>query len=291
MKLILSRKGFDSSAGEIPSIILPDGRLYSFPIPDQKGNVKYSDIKSPIPEYSNLYELIKELYTGIRKEKFTKNQLCHLDPDLNPEAIKRNVNWKPIFGQSAAAQGHLESNLVGKGDIFLYFGWFKRIELHQGKLRYIPGSPDLHVIYGYLVNERIIDINKPNEDIEEWMKYHVHFNHKEDYKPNKIYVSENEFKLNGNNYPGAGLFKFDKRLQLTKEGSTGRSLWQLPKAFNPSNNKTPLTYHRSSNRWRLMSDHVELKSAYRGQEFVLDLNECPELISWVETIISLQHRS
>ena len=33
MKLIFSRKGFDSSAGGIPSPILPDGRMISLPIP------------------------------------------------------------------------------------------------------------------------------------------------------------------------------------------------------------------------------------------------------------------
>jgi Nucleotide modification associated domain 3 len=33
MKLILSRKGFDSSHGGGPSPIRPDGRLLSFPIP------------------------------------------------------------------------------------------------------------------------------------------------------------------------------------------------------------------------------------------------------------------
>ena len=35
MKVIFSRKGFDSSYGGFPSIILPDGQMISFPIPEK----------------------------------------------------------------------------------------------------------------------------------------------------------------------------------------------------------------------------------------------------------------
>ena len=38
MKLILSRKGFDSSCGEQASPIMPDGTLLSLPIPDDEDN-------------------------------------------------------------------------------------------------------------------------------------------------------------------------------------------------------------------------------------------------------------
>lgn len=36
MKIILSRKGFDSSYGGYPSPILPDGSLLSIPIPSMR---------------------------------------------------------------------------------------------------------------------------------------------------------------------------------------------------------------------------------------------------------------
>ena len=45
MKIILSRKGFDSSNGGIPSPIMPDGTLISMPIP-AKEKVSYTDIGS-----------------------------------------------------------------------------------------------------------------------------------------------------------------------------------------------------------------------------------------------------
>ncbi|WP_121240714.1 hypothetical protein [Sulfurisoma sediminicola] len=44
MKLILSRKGFDSAAGGIASPILPDGRMISLPIPSQADNFTFADI-------------------------------------------------------------------------------------------------------------------------------------------------------------------------------------------------------------------------------------------------------
>lgn len=43
MKVILSRKGFDSSNGGIPSPIMPDGTLLSMPILDSAG-IPFSDI-------------------------------------------------------------------------------------------------------------------------------------------------------------------------------------------------------------------------------------------------------
>ena len=46
MKIILSRKGFDSEYGGYPSPILPNGQMISLPIPDQKDDIKYSDVKA-----------------------------------------------------------------------------------------------------------------------------------------------------------------------------------------------------------------------------------------------------
>ena len=44
MKIILSRKGFDSSSGKQPNPIMPDGTLLSLPIPDEAGNNEYSSL-------------------------------------------------------------------------------------------------------------------------------------------------------------------------------------------------------------------------------------------------------
>ena len=42
MKLVLSRKGFDSSSGGCPSPILPDGQMLSLPIPGRDRRTPYS---------------------------------------------------------------------------------------------------------------------------------------------------------------------------------------------------------------------------------------------------------
>jgi hypothetical protein len=44
MKVILSRKGFDSEYGGIPSPIMPDGTLLSLPIPYEQDIIKYTDL-------------------------------------------------------------------------------------------------------------------------------------------------------------------------------------------------------------------------------------------------------
>jgi hypothetical protein len=44
MKIILSRKGFDSSSGGVPSPIFSDGDMLSLPIPDRASTVKYDEI-------------------------------------------------------------------------------------------------------------------------------------------------------------------------------------------------------------------------------------------------------
>jgi hypothetical protein len=45
MKLILSRKAFDSAAGGVASPILDDGAMIPLPIPDKKSPIRYRDIE------------------------------------------------------------------------------------------------------------------------------------------------------------------------------------------------------------------------------------------------------
>lgn len=55
------------------------------------------------------------------------NKLAHLDPDLRRDALPTRPNgWRPAFGQSGAAAGHLFNQEVGIGDLFMFFGWFRK---------------------------------------------------------------------------------------------------------------------------------------------------------------------
>ena len=56
MKVILSRKGFDSGYGGMASPILPDGTLLSLPIPSKSETVKFTDLHY---EGQSYYDIIK----------------------------------------------------------------------------------------------------------------------------------------------------------------------------------------------------------------------------------------
>ena len=103
--------------------------------------------------------------------------MAHLDPDINFDSIAREANWKPIFGQSGAAERHLQNHDVKEGDVFVFYGWFKQVEHSAGTYHYVWGAPDLHVIFGWLQIERRIAVDKRTK-IPSWALYHPHCNPK-----------------------------------------------------------------------------------------------------------------
>ena len=87
-KIIFSRKGFDSSAGGIPSSKRGE-HLISFPIPYKKNTLtRYNHV--------GLGKDIKELSNN----KIKPTDTCHFDPNLDYGE----------FGQVGAAQTHLKNN-------------------------------------------------------------------------------------------------------------------------------------------------------------------------------------
>jgi hypothetical protein len=160
MKVILSRKGFDSAYGGYTSPILPSGEMGSLPIP-LEDNIKYSDLKIGSSTY---YNLMRDLRPTIKRKgewiPLDHETKCHLDPDIRRCSIRREHDWKPCFGQIGAAQRHLENKLVGKDDLFLFFGWFRKTRNNIGKLEFDPNERDFHAIFGY-------------SDVPEWLAYHL----------------------------------------------------------------------------------------------------------------------
>jgi hypothetical protein len=110
MKVILARKGFDTSNGRIPSPILPDGTLLSLPIPTGAPEGRYAELLRDGHSYE---QIILDL--GGNPAMAAGN--CHADPDLRlaGRAIK---DWRPAFGQAGGDQKHLENQGVGVGDLF-----------------------------------------------------------------------------------------------------------------------------------------------------------------------------
>lgn len=104
MRIVLSRKGFDTGSGGTASPII-NGRPISLPIPTHhRSATTYHDI--------GLGDIVENVTRG----KITRDRLCHHDPMF--------IDGQSLFGQCGAAQSHLRNRGVGIGDVFLFFGLF-----------------------------------------------------------------------------------------------------------------------------------------------------------------------
>ena len=294
MKLILSRKGFDSGSGGCPSPIFPDGTMFSLPIPSNDA-VTYGELRHHSENLGviNVGDVVKDLTDG----SSVPASCAHLDPHLTiktyPEVAdsERAKNWRGLLGQDEAAQGHLNGQGVGKGDLFLFFGLYRRVErVAQGDREWrFAREPRKHVLWGYLqVGEKYDLTNTPGRDqVPSWANYHPHMHRDSD--NNTLYAAPEDLKIaNGSKAAGAGVFpRFDERLVLTEPGQSV-SRWKLPRWFYPDDGKPALTYHDDPNRWERRegdSEHIYLQSVGRGQEFVLDCDHYPEAIGWASDFI------
>lgn len=129
MRIIFSRKGFDSAAGGGASPII-DGRPVSLPIPSGGfSRTSYADL--------GLGEAAERASRG----RVRANDLCHHDPMFLPDGTC-------LFGQCGAAQTHLANQGVSVGDVFLFFGLYREEA---------SGEPH-HRIFGYLRIAEAIDL-------------------------------------------------------------------------------------------------------------------------------------
>ena len=307
MKLILSRKGFDGGAksGGCPSPIFDDGTMFSLPIPDNPDFwITYDDLHCP---KADVGELVQDL-TGAYATKVIKaTHGAHLDPHVSLATYSPQVasaDWRGLFGQAAQAQGHLANQGVKEGDLFLFFGLYRRVEWKDGGWLYTD-DPEQHVLWGWLQIEKTIKVaeargqgnNPPG------VSYHPHWQDYGDENPrNTLYVAREKLDIgDGLEAPGAGVFpRFDDRMLLTVPGESV-SHWKLPRWFYPDGNKKPLTYHRNRSRvpkspqispdpWEPLwkpnnDDYAYLESVGRGQEFVLDCDHYPEAVGWARGLI------
>ena len=131
MRIIFSRKGFDSAAGGGPSPIVA-GRPLSLPIPaGAASKTTYGEL--------GLGEFALEASRG----RHGPGDLCHHDPMFTPAG-------ECLFGQCGAAQTHLERQGVGLGDVFLFFGLFRERN----------GGEPHHRIFGYLKVEQMVQLER-----------------------------------------------------------------------------------------------------------------------------------
>jgi hypothetical protein len=210
---------------------------------------------------------------------------AHLDPDLRRDAIRRARGWRPIFGQAGAAQSHLARHQVGRGDLFLFFGSFRRAEERGNAIRFVKSAPKLHVIFGWLQVAEVRTVTDALAKEIRWARGHPHLSKPARYKSNTLYVASKRLTSLDLDSPGAGIFnQLHPDLILTEtDPYTGCATWTLPRWIHPGK-RTPLSYHSKPNRWTNRERSVRLKSAYPGQEFILDLDEYPEAHAWLRGI-------
>jgi hypothetical protein len=194
VKIIFSRKGFDSQYGKVASPIMPDGTLLSLPIPSQHGR--------PLGDCRHGPLLVHQVAHDLTGGRINRRTLVHLDPDLSFGAVKRRPGWRPAFGQDSAEQGHLANQGVGPGDLFLFFGWYRQVEVRSGRHQYIPGAHDIHALFGWLQVGNVIPIDDSGSAVPKshpWLHDHPHVQQAGAHRgrKNTIYSASANFILAG----------------------------------------------------------------------------------------------
>jgi hypothetical protein len=260
-RIILSRKGFDSKAGGTASPIFSDGSFFSIPIPQKdKSPTRYQDLN-----FNGMSgnKILQEAYV----KSVLPHDYCHYDPLLTEKI--------GIFGQADGAQTELKNNNVGRGDLFLFFGWFKQF--------YKKGD-DLHHLFGWL---QIEDIIYGAENIKQFLNEvgikHPHgYEDVSRYSNNTIYIAKKYLTIDEKEFSiaGHGLFKkTHKDLTLTKYRST-RSRWQLPKKYFLESNNIFLNRLKWKDESNCLVDCIG-----QGQEYILDSENNPKIKDWALEII------
>lgn len=264
-RIILSRKGFDGTAGGCPSPIFPDGTMFSIPIPENskhKVSTRFEDLGR-----QGEYRLPKRLFTSPAKEISLSGQV-HLDPDIRPSLRPNSAapacNSVLLYGQDGSSQTHLENEGVGCGDLFLFFGLFRRATRRGEDAFFDRSTRQMHVIWGWLQVGELHQI-RPGH-FPEPLKVAAHHPHLDyiDRDINCIYVGAPTLSFS-NSIPGGGVFeRYDDALRLTSAEEYRCSHWTLPSFFGTAG----MTYH-SLDTWDRFGASIRGQAAGRGQEFVL----------------------
>lgn len=282
MRIVLSRKGFDSAYGKTPSPILPDGTPVPLPIPALGSPTRFDDVRW---RDATLGPIVEALTHG----RVRGSDRCHLDPDLRRGALPRAAAWRPAFGQVGAAAAHLANEGVGPGDVFVFFGSFRRTE-REG-LGYVAHEPAVHLIFGWLQVADVLNVGDETEQAlreRPWLERHPHLEGRWD-ASNTIYVASEKLTISGNETGHAGggmLSSASAATTLTAPGAAGRSDWRIPAWLAPGTGRRGLSYHRDAARWRVDGESADVRTVGRGQEFVIDTGNDTPAQQWLLSIVA-----
>jgi hypothetical protein len=286
MRVILSRKGFDSTAGGHPSPEI-NGKLVSIPIPcsgtpadpgDQYANISSTHLDL------NFTELMVQLgITSIRLEERrvpTEQAVAHLDPLVEPPG-------DGVLGHSGSTVRLLADRGVTTGDLFLFFGWFRPTEQVDRALRWRRHATGFHAIWGYLQIGEIITLATATPRQKARFADHPHVrrvNSGHD-KGDVLYVATPRLVCRGLDLPGSGRLTYRRATRLTAPGETRRSHWRLPACFDPQ--ETPIKGLSPNigirSRFTREDENVLVESGGRGQEFVARAND--RMLDWITDVL------
>jgi Nucleotide modification associated domain 3 len=285
VKVVLSRKGFDTTWGGGASPILPDGRMLSLPIPERAGvsEARYGSLRDVTG--TTYLELVRSLYprsgfrVGGERQELGDGTCAHLDPDLVRSVRPRDRAWRGLFGQARAAASHLLNQDVGPGDLFLFWGRF-RPGMHgdDGRLRFVPGTDAFHAIWGYLQVASVLDAGA--RDSVPWARHHPHFAFPDRGRPNVVFTARRELTFGSG--PGWGVFRWHERLRLTAPGSATAGAWLLPALFAPSAGVV-VTHLVDPGLWTSNGKAVAVRVVGQKQELVV--TECAPVSRWARELV------
>lgn len=267
VNIIFSRKGFDSTAGGFPSLIFPDNTLFSIPIPSNSSHCDYSRLAYKFGE-----EPIQSILNQVTEKRVFSNdkrhdcdyaqaeQGCHHDPMYLKESNRL------VLGQTERSESHLRNQGVTAGDVFLFYGWFRRVARTGGRWNYVDGAPDVHLIWSWMTVGSACKLDTQEDIISALadcpdLSAHPHLAADWNVLPNSVYVSGEYARL-----------PFSESGCLTDLKSyEGRSKWRLPACFNQ-----PQAFSHLKS-FSLSGGEVIVRYRGYGQEFVLDLDKVAEV--------------
>lgn len=252
MRIVFSRKGFDTGSGGVSSPII-NGVPISLPIPGTRDEpFRYAQVEHPTA--GSLAPIVEDLTRG----RLKGGTCAHYDPQLP---------WEPgvaSLGQQGASQTHLTNQGVEAGDVIVFFGLFCK----HGAPKTDPDSRPHHRIFGMMTIDRLCEIGDQAEP-GQWRDLglpqpHPHTERAHMLQNNAIWVGHGQMARNANH-----------ELRLSDVGHSPTN-WKIPSWLT----RHGLSYHANPDRW----SEGYLKLVARGQEFVSDVGKDPEALSWLDKI-------
>lgn len=264
VKISLSRKGFDSSAGAMGSPVI-DNRFISLPIPEAGSGIFYNQLKLDGGDQDFL-SILRQLGAKQYSE-------CHMDPNLNPKlyGLKRENGWEPAFGQDGNAASQLSE--FEPGDIFLFFGKFQHVHIENGNFKW-RNKRYFHAIYGFLEIGEVVNINTQlTEDHIKLYGSHPHVANRDAgfYSERSTLFIPAKNSIHGFKKT-SGIFNFHSDLVLTRDENELTD-WLMPLPFRNKHFDVIGSVPRNG----------RVNARGRGQEFVGETDKA--LIDWIKEMI------